>query len=275
MVLRPMSAHVTSRPWSLRRAVTQALLLGLIPLGTAFAQPQQQPQVSGLVRVTHDKTRIECFARKGAVCMTAPKGTILEVLFVEGDRYNHRDSNRYWIRLPPDRWGRWVTGWVRGNTVEHVDLPPALKASVPEAPRPVDARHDARDTPAPAPVEKAPAVAPVIPDVVLNFEFGKSALTDQARRILDGAMAKPGSSAQSLTIELEGHTDWVGSEAYNERLGLARAETVKRYLMGQLGIPAGRISVISYGERAPVAPNTTREGRAQNRRVVIKSGGGS
>ena len=261
-----MSAHVTPRRWSLSRVFTQALLLSLIPLGTAFAE-----QPYGYVRVTHDKTKIECFAKKVvSVCMTAPKGTVLEVLFVEGDRYNYRKSNRYWVHLPADQWGRWVTGWVRGGAVEHVDPPPTpvLKASVPDTPRDVPP-----ETPIAAPVENVPAVRAAIPDVVLNFEFGKSALTDEARRILEGAIAKPTSNVQGLTIELEGHTDWVGSDAYNERLGLARAETVKRYLMGQLGYPADRISVISFGERDPVAPNTTREGRARNRRVVIKSGG--
>jgi outer membrane protein OmpA-like peptidoglycan-associated protein len=265
-----MPAHVTPRRWSLTRALTQALLLSLIPLGTASAQ-----QPYGFVRVTHDRTKIECFAKKVAVCMTAPKGTLLEVLYIDGDRYNHRKSNRYWILLPPDRWGRRVTGWIRGNAIEHMPPPPtpASKASLAEVPKELDARHEPRDTPASAPVEKVPAVRAVIPDVVLNFEFGKSALTDEARRKLDSAIVKPMSDAQSLTIELAGHADWIGSEAYNDRLGLARAETVKRYLTEQLGFPVERISVTSYGEREPVAPNTTREGRAQNRRVVIKSGG--
>jgi len=74
-------------------------------------------------------------------------------------------------------------------------------------------------------------------------------------------------------VALEGYADWVGTEPFNERLGLARAETVRRYLAEHLQIPAERISVVSYGEASPVAPNTTREGRAQNRRVVIKVAG--
>jgi OOP family OmpA-OmpF porin len=259
---------------ALRRALTQALLLTLIPLATASAQQLPQ-QPWGSVRVTHDKTKIECFAKKKAVCMTAPKGTVLEVLYVEGDRYNHRNSNRYWIMLPPDKWGRRVTGWIRGNAIEHVQPPPApaLNASLTKAPE-TDAKPE---TPVTAPVEKAPAVRAAIPDVVLHFEFGKSALTDEARRTLESAMVKPtptsASTVQGVTIELEGHTDWVGSEAYNERLGQARGETVKRYLSERLGFPADRISVVSYGERDPVASNTTKAGRAQNRRVVIKSGG--
>jgi outer membrane protein OmpA-like peptidoglycan-associated protein len=69
-------------------------------------------------------------------------------------------------------------------------------------------------------------------------------------------------------IEIEGHTDSTGSTETNEQLGLARAENVKRYLYETYQIPLHKINVISYGESKPAAPNTTRDGRAQNRRVV-------
>ena len=62
----------------------------------------------------------------------------------------------------------------------------------------------------------------------------------------------------------------MGPAELNERLGLERAESVKRYLYEQHQIPLHKISVISYGEEKPVAPNDTREGRAQNRRVVMR-----
>jgi outer membrane protein OmpA-like peptidoglycan-associated protein len=78
------------------------------------------------------------------------------------------------------------------------------------------------------------------------------------------------SDLRGLSFLLEGHADWVGTEAFNERLGLARAEAVKRYLTDHHQIPAERISVISFGEGQPAASNTTRSGRAQNRRVVVK-----
>ena len=61
-----------------------------------------------------------------------------------------------------------------------------------------------------------------------------------------------------------------GTAAYNEQLGLERAETVKRYLYEQHQVPLHKINVISYGEDKPVAPNNTRAGRAQNRRVVVR-----
>ena len=71
-------------------------------------------------------------------------------------------------------------------------------------------------------------------------------------------------------LEIEGHTDSTGSAELNERLGLERAESVKQYLYEQHQVPLHKINVISYGEEKPVAPNDTREGRAQNRRVVVR-----
>jgi outer membrane protein OmpA-like peptidoglycan-associated protein len=74
---------------------------------------------------------------------------------------------------------------------------------------------------------------------------------------------------QNVFIEIEGHTDNVGDTAINERLGMDRAEAVKRYLYEQHQVPLHKMNVISYGEDKPVAPNT-RDGRAQYRRVVVK-----
>ena len=71
-------------------------------------------------------------------------------------------------------------------------------------------------------------------------------------------------------FEIEGHTDNVGDKEINEKLGLERAEAVKRYLYEQHQIPLHKMNVISYGEEKPVAPNKTKDGRAQNRRVVIR-----
>ncbi len=270
MSLRLLSAH---------GVLTQALLLSLMPLGIASAQPVMGvAQPHGFVQVTRDRTDIRCIGRTKEKCMTASKGTVLEVLFVEGDRYNHRNSNWYWVLLPPDHWGRRRTGWVRGNVIEHVAPPqptpaskepaPVSNASLTETPP-----NEPRDTTAATPVVEVPEVAPAVTEVVVNFDFDKSTLTDEARRKLDSAFVKPTSTAQGLAvIALEGHTDSIGSEAYNQRLGQARAESVKRYLI-KLGIPAERINVVSYGETRPVAPNTTREGRALNRRVVMQVGG--
>ena len=70
-------------------------------------------------------------------------------------------------------------------------------------------------------------------------------------------------------IEVQGHTDDTGSSKYNEDLGQRRADSVRRYLSRQHGLQLNRMSTISYGDTLPVAPNKTRAGRAQNRRVVV------
>jgi outer membrane protein OmpA-like peptidoglycan-associated protein len=75
---------------------------------------------------------------------------------------------------------------------------------------------------------------------------------------------------KNVFIEIEGHTDNVGDKFINEKVGLERAEAVQRYLYEQYQIPLHKMNVISYGEDKPAAPNKTKAGRAQNRRVVIK-----
>ena len=103
-----------------------------------------------------------------------------------------------------------------------------------------------------------------------NFRFGKAVMPDEAKSELDQLVQQLKSEPNGAFIEIEGHTDSTGPAELNYRLGLERAETVKRYLYEQHQVPLHRINVISYGEDKPIAPNQTREGRAQNRRVVIK-----
>ncbi|HET9359311.1 MAG TPA: OmpA family protein [Vicinamibacterales bacterium] len=103
-----------------------------------------------------------------------------------------------------------------------------------------------------------------------NFTFGDAALPDEAKARLDEMVAQLKADPKGVFIEVEGHTDNVGKSEYNEQLGLERAETVKRYLYMQHQVPLHKINVVSYGEEKPVAPNNTRTGRAQNRRVVVR-----
>jgi len=110
----------------------------------------------------------------------------------------------------------------------------------------------------------------VINDAEGNFKLGKADLPDDVKAKLDELANKLKADPAGNFIEIEGHTDNTGSKVTNDRLGLARAENVKRYLYETYQIPLHKINVISYGEEKPVAPNTTRDGRAQNRRVVIK-----
>jgi len=103
-----------------------------------------------------------------------------------------------------------------------------------------------------------------------NFKFGKAAMPDEAKAELDTLVQQLKAEPKGAYIEIEGHTDSAGTPAGNYKLGLDRAENVKRYLYEQHQVPLHRINVISYGEDKPIAPNKTRDGRAQNRRVVIK-----
>ena len=119
---------------------------------------------------------------------------------------------------------------------------------------------------------EAPVEAPTATKVVLNadtfFDFDKSTIKPEGRQVLDQI------ASQAQTINLEtliatGHTDSIGSEAYNQGLSERRANSVKQYLVGK-GIAADRIYTEGKGELSPVASNATREGRAQNRRVEIE-----
>jgi len=103
-----------------------------------------------------------------------------------------------------------------------------------------------------------------------NFKFGKAAMPDDAKADLDQLVQKLKAEPNGAFIEIEGHTDNAGPNDLNYKLGLDRAEAVKRYLYEQHQVPLHKISVISYGEEKPIAPNKTKAGRAQNRRVVIK-----
>ena len=103
-----------------------------------------------------------------------------------------------------------------------------------------------------------------------NFKFAKTALPDEAKMRLDEVVAMLKSDPKGAYFEIEGHTDNVGGKTVNEKIGLERADAVKRYLYEQHQIPLHKMNVISYGKERPVAPNKTKAGRAQNRRVVIK-----
>jgi outer membrane protein OmpA-like peptidoglycan-associated protein len=109
----------------------------------------------------------------------------------------------------------------------------------------------------------------VLSDDKVRFGFDKTSISDEAKAALDLFANPIVGSNESVYVEIQGHTDSVGSDQYNEELGLERAEAVRRYLNMQHHIPLHRMSVISYGEAAPVTDNKSRDGRAQNRRVVL------
>lgn len=109
----------------------------------------------------------------------------------------------------------------------------------------------------------------VLTDEKVKFGFDTSDLSPEAEAALDEFAGQLKNENKSVYIEIQGHTDSVGSEKYNEELGMLRAESVRRYLNQKHGIPLHRINIISYGESAPLADNQSREGRSQNRRVAL------
>lgn len=99
------------------------------------------------------------------------------------------------------------------------------------------------------------------------FDFDSAALKPEAKAVLDEAAALL-NKHERVVVEVAGHTDSTGPEAYNEKLSQRRAESVKDYLVAK-GVKASRMTAHGYGESRPVATNDTKEGRAENRRVEL------
>jgi outer membrane protein OmpA-like peptidoglycan-associated protein len=103
-----------------------------------------------------------------------------------------------------------------------------------------------------------------------KFAFGHAELPGAAKARIDELVTDLIENPQAVYIEIEGHTDSVGSPDANRRLGLARAEAAKRYIHERYSVPLHKINVISFGEDRPAASNTSEDGRARNRRIVIR-----
>lgn len=103
-----------------------------------------------------------------------------------------------------------------------------------------------------------------------NFALGRSELPPTVQSSIDRLVTMIHASGGGGFLEIEGHTDSSGGEAFNIRLGQRRADAVKDYLYRQHNVPLHKMNTISFGESQPAASNDTPEGRAQNRRVVIK-----
>jgi OOP family OmpA-OmpF porin len=136
--------------------------------------------------------------------------------------------------------------------------PPPPPAAMPAPPPP----------PAPAPAPQPPAATKVTYAADAFFDFDKAVLKPEGKAKLDDLTSK----IQGINLEViiaVGHTDSVGSDAYNQKLSVRRAEAVKAYLVSK-GIEKNRVYTEGKGEKQPVADNTTAEGRAKNRRVEIE-----
>ena len=153
--------------------------------------------------------------------------------------------------------------WTPATGVQGCDGVPA-----PVAPAPVAAPAAPAPAPAPAPVVAAPATEKVSFAADAFFDFDKTALKPEGKAKLDDLADKVKGLDLEVVIAV-GHTDSVGSDAYNEKLSVKRSEAVKAYLADK-GIDASKIYTEGKGEKQPVADNKSADGRAQNRRVEIE-----
>ncbi|MFA6167545.1 MAG: OmpA family protein [Gemmatimonadaceae bacterium] len=141
-----------------------------------------------------------------------------------------------------------------------------VPAPAPPPPPPMPPTPVAQETP-----QQAAPAPPVRRSLMTlrgnNFEFDSSSLTAGAKDTLQVAVNTL-KTYPDIKIEIQGHTDWIGTDAYNQALSERRANSVRDFFISQ-GIAAGRITTIGFGETQPVATNDTAAGRAENRRVVI------
>ena len=153
---------------------------------------------------------------------------------------------------------------------------PECAGAKPAAPKPAAPAAPASPAAPAAPATPAPAAKPapqsVRQAVVIQadalFDFDKSVLRPDGKQSIDDAMGKIRGTDLEMVIAT-GHTDSVGTDAYNQKLSERRAAAVKDYLVSK-GIPAAKITTIGKGESQPVATNKTAEGRQKNRRVDIE-----
>jgi len=120
-------------------------------------------------------------------------------------------------------------------------------------------------------ISVAPRPAPEVA-IHLFFDFGSAELTDafSRKQLHEAGKALRSPALAESRFEIAGYTDDVGSEAFNQALSEKRAGFVKRFLVEEYQIEAGRLESRGYGERQPVAGNDTADGRARNRRVVFR-----
>lgn len=282
--------------------IVRSLTLGLASLaglvGAGFVNPplaaaQDGPsvQTAAFVRVVAESSRIWERRGRGDVLVTVPQGTIIETLT--------KDRGYYWVLLDRDDYGTCRAGFILLSDIEPltgeesasrmrgehggntdrgevslaatlVDQPPDALGQATAHTAPPAAAVEAPKQPASATTTPRRAAGKALCEVMLHFEFGKSDLLDEARQQIARTLAELQGDLQGASYKIEGYADAVGTEPYNEQLGQARAETVKQFLATQHHVPLDRMTIVSYGESRPVAPNATKEGRAMNRRVFLK-----
>jgi OOP family OmpA-OmpF porin len=140
------------------------------------------------------------------------------------------------------------------------------------APAPAPAPTPAPAPAAPKPAAEAPKPKPVAEKVTFAattlFDFDKSVIKPDGKAKLDDLVNKLRSINLEVVIAI-GHADWIGTDAYNQKLSERRAEAVKAYFVSK-GVETNRVYTEGKGEKQPVADNKTAQGRAQNRRTEIE-----
>ncbi|MBC3366264.1 OmpA family protein [Pseudomonas sp. SWRI154] len=162
--------------------------------------------------------------------------------------------------------------WAHGDGDEDGDGVPDSRDKCPGTPKGVQVDADGCPPPAPAPMVEEPVVVTeetiVVRDV--HFEFNKATLTPTDKEVLSTIATRLKQETSTAQLRVTGHTDSVGSDAYNQKLSEKRANSVVQYLV-ESGVPrASFVTVSGAGESQPVADNKTADGRAMNRRTEIK-----
>lgn len=156
-----------------------------------------------------------------------------------------------------------LLGFAAGCATQEPPKPPPPAPAPAPAPQPAPKPEPKPEPPKPKPVaEKVTFAAEVL------FDFDKSVVKPDGKAKLDDLAAKVRGINLEVVIAI-GHTDSVGTDEYNQKLSVRRAESVKAYLVSK-GIEANRVYSEGKGEKQPVADNRTAEGRAKNRRVEIE-----
>ena len=158
-----------------------------------------------------------------------------------------------------------------GRGLLDTPCPAPAPEKVAVAPEPAPAPAPAYVAPAPAPAPAYVAPQPAAPQKLVlegvNFDFDKATLRQEDVSELDKNVEAL-KAWGDVNIEVAGHTDSMGSDAYNMKLSQRRAEAVRNFLISR-GVAADRLTARGYGESQPVADNATEEGRFKNRRVEL------